>query len=104
MQTLRIGWVLVVLLLATACSSGGGRADGSDGASDRSRTDLYYRGDGACPEGESAACMSAQGTPAFKVCQYGRWTDCTWECTPGSLKTCAGGAQRCVDGKWTPCA
>jgi hypothetical protein len=97
----------LLLTLLAACSSDSGRADGQSGsdrgAGDGTLTDLWYQGDGACRPGATAGCMSAEGKPAFKVCEHGRWSACTWECLPGSYKACTGGKQFCEDGKWGPC-
>jgi len=103
MHTERTGWVLaVVVLLLGACSSDKDHADSR--VRDVGRDTVCSPGESVvCIEGDSASCMSAQGTPAYKVCRCGTWTDCSWECKPGSTKTCSGGVQRCIDGKWGAC-
>ncbi len=113
MSTVRLLFLLVLvpLLGLAACSSDGGS---DSGAGERSRAadasgaeralgDLYYLGDGRCPTGASGACMSPSGTPAYKWCEYGRWSACVYECEPGSSKKCTGGTQACDHGRWGAC-
>ncbi len=102
MQTLRTAWVLGVLLLSASCSSDN-HADSRVPDRGRDVSVCWKDGSVICSEGDSAPCMSAQGTPAYKVCLCGTWTDCSWECKPGATLSCSGSVQRCIDGKWGPC-
>jgi hypothetical protein len=98
---------IALLLGIAACSSADKPLDARPGAEsripDRGRGDLCQQGAGECAAGDTAPCMNAEGKPALKRCDCGRWSSCVYECATGSSRTCSGGKQLCVDNLWGPC-